>query len=298
MKQKFRDTKLNAKSMAYLEEINSIIEDYQDQGYKLTLRQLYYQLVSKNIVKNEDKQYKKLSRVLTEGRMAGIVDWDAIEDRLRRPQNVYTVEDVADALEDTCNQYRLNRQESQQIHIEVWVEKDAISNVLKRVTQKYGINILVNRGYGSVTAMKDAYNRFSRRINQGTEVVILYLGDHDPSGLDMIRDIDKRVSEMLETDANDLLFDVVPIALTMEQIKKYNPPANPAKITDSRSSEYIRKFGRVSWEVDALPPEVLTEVLETEITKRLDLTQYNKILIRERKEQGQIRKFIDTFENE
>lgn len=304
MKQKFRNTKLNAKSMEHLEAVNSIVEDYQSQGYKLTLRQLYYQLVSKNIIPNKDTEYKKLSRVLTEGRMAGYVDWDAIEDRLRRPQNVYTVADIPDALKDTYRQYRLDRQLGQKTMLEVWVEKDAISNVLKPVTQKYGVNLLVNRGYGSATAMKDAYDRFSWRLRSHSkeygidEVIILYLGDHDPSGLDMIRDIQERISLMLEIDGLELSFNVVPIALTKEQIRKYNPPPNPAKITDSRSDAYIAEHGRVSWEVDALPPNVLNKLLDDSITQYLDVKKYNKIVKKEAKQKAEIKLFIDKYENE
>lgn len=295
MKQKFRETKLNKKSMEHLNKINEIIEDYQAQGYKLTLRQLYYQLVTKNVIANENRQYKKLSRVLTEGRMAGLVDWDAIEDRLRRPQNVYTVSGVKDALEDTARQYRLDRRVGQDTEIEVWVEKDAISSVLKRVTEKYGINILVNRGYGSVTAVKDAYDRFEWRIGKGRNVIILYLGDHDPSGLDMIRDINARVSEMLRYDGYAGSFEIKPIALTMKQIKKYSPPPNPAKITDTRSPQYIAKYGAVSWEVDALPPEVLNEVLEKEVLKNLDIKTYNSRLDLEAKQKKEIRLFVDKY---
>ncbi len=298
MKQKFRNTKLNKKSMEHLNKINAIIEDYQADGYKLTLRQLYYQLVSRNVIANHVREYKKLSRVLTEGRMAGLVDWDAIEDRLRRPQNVYTVSSVKDALVDTHKQYRLNRQIGQSTHIEVWVEKDAISNILKRVTEKYGVNILVNRGYGSVTAMKDAYDRFEWRIgNHDKDIVILYLGDHDPSGLDMIRDINERISEMLSIDGYAGSFKIKPIALTMEQIKTYNPPPNPAKITDTRSPQYIAEHGRVSWEVDALPPEALIEILESEIFNLLDVDKYEKRLELEASQKLEIKAFIDTYES-
>lgn len=297
MKQKFRNTSLNKKSMAHLTMINEIIESYQVQGYKLTLRQLYYQLVSRNTISNNDKEYKKLSRVLTEGRMAGIVDWDAIEDRLRKPSGVYTVENVKDALEDTVNQYRLNRQRGQDVLVEVWVEKDAISNVLKRVTQKYGIDILVNRGYGSVTAMYDAYSRYNYALNYRdfSNVIILYLGDHDPSGLDMIRDINSRISEMLAQDGSDTLFTIKPIALTKAQIKKYSPPPNPAKLTDSRSDGYIALHGRQSWEVDALPPEVLDKILDDAICEEINVKQYNKIVTLEAVEKAEIRSIIDKF---
>lgn len=285
--------------MAHLTMINEIIESYQAQGYKLTLRQLYYQLVSRNTIANNDKEYKKLSRVLTEGRMAGIVDWDAIEDRLRKPSGVYTVEGIRDALEDTVKQYRLNRQRGQDVLVEVWVEKDAISNVLKRVTQKYGINILVNRGYGSVTAMYDAYRRYNYalRYRDVNTVIVLYLGDHDPSGLDMIRDINARVSEMLIQDGNDTAYTIKPIALTKEQIKKYNPPPNPAKLTDSRSDGYIALHGHQSWEVDALPPEVLDKILDDAICKEIDVRQYDKIVALEAVEKNSIRKIINKFKD-
>lgn len=299
MKKAFRGTTLNKKSMAHLEKINEIIEEYQDQGYKLTLRQLYYQLVSKNVIPNHVREYKKLSRVLTEGRMSGIVDWDAIEDRLRQPQNVYSVNSITEALEDTASMYRRKRQKGQDNHIEVWVEKDAISNVLKRVTQKYGINLLVNRGFSSVTAIKDAYDRFEWRIREGKKIVILYLGDHDPSGLDMIRDINKRVGEMLmhPFPVIDDVFELKPIALTMDQIKQYDPPPNPAKITDSRSPKYIEEFGGVSWEVDALPPEVMHDLLDYHIKDNLDLDKYNRVVAQESNEKSIITKFIEDYEN-
>lgn len=145
MKKKFRDVRLSKANMIRLEIINSIIEEYQHQGYVLTLRQLYYQLVSRDIIPNKPAEYSKLSILLKEGRMGGIVDWDAIEDRLRRPNIPYYVDGIEDAIEDTVKQYRLDRMLGQDTYIEVWVEKDALSGVLKRITEKYHIRILVNR---------------------------------------------------------------------------------------------------------------------------------------------------------
>jgi hypothetical protein len=300
MKIKFRDTKLNKKSMSHLITINEIVADYQIQGYKLTLRQLYYQLVSRNIIANQDREYKKLSRVLTEGRMAGIVDWDAIEDRLRQPQNVWAVDNIAEAFETIQDQYRLKRQKGQTTFVEVWVEKDAISNVLKRVTQKYGINILVNRGYGSVTAMYDAFDRYRREMKyRGCEnVVILYLGDHDPSGLDMIRDISERIGEMMNSEDIEHVFEVKPIALTMNQILEFNPPPNPAKITDSRSDGYIKRHGSQSWEVDALPPESLHSILEDAIVDEIDMVLYNEIVAKEGVHKIRINNIIENIDTD
>src|SRR3990167_2396926 len=150
MKQKFRqELHLSPKNKNQLEIINSIIEEYAEEGYTLTLRQLYYQLVSRDIIPNQQKEYAKISTLLVKGRMAGIVDWEAIEDRIRVPHIPYWVHGVQDAINDTINQYRLNRQDNQEVYIELWIEKDALSGVLQSITEHYHINLMVNRGYSS-----------------------------------------------------------------------------------------------------------------------------------------------------
>ena len=198
MKQEFRQKlRLNKKNKEQLDVINSIIDEYAGEGYTLTLRQLYYQLVSRDIIPNRQSEYAKLSTLLVKGRMAGVVDWDAIEDRIRVPDLPYWVNGMKEAIEDTISQYRLDRQDGQDVYIELWVEKDALSGVLKRITHYYHINLMVNRGYSSCTAMHDAYERFVDKVVEGKKVVVLYLGDHDPSGLDMVRDITDRTKEFL-----------------------------------------------------------------------------------------------------
>jgi len=196
-KEKFREIKLSKKNQEQLVMINQIIKEYAQDGYTMTLRQLYYQLVSKDIIPNKDTEYKKLSKLLKEGRMAGWVDWDAIEDRLRAAKITYSVTSPSHAIQDAINHYRLNRQKNQDTYIEVWVEKDALSGVLTRITSKYHVRLLVNRGYGSVTAIHDAYRRTKPMLEAGRKVKILYLGDHDPSGVDMIRDVRDRLGHML-----------------------------------------------------------------------------------------------------
>lgn len=325
MKYKFRDIKLGRANLGKLDTVNNIIEEYLEDGYKLTLRQLYYQLVSRDIIPNAQNEYAKVSKLLKEGRMAGIVDWDAIEDRLRVPYIPYWNESPNEAIKDTIRQYRLDRQKGQKTYVEVWVEKDALSGVLKRITSRYHVRLLVNRGYGSVTAMHDAYKRINGKIRNGEKVKLLYLGDHDPSGIDMIRDITERISDMLisaisfedefyELDQQEQyqyingyddqgldpdfveemaiadfsrskiykLFSVECIALTMEQINLHKPPPNPAKITDPRSKDYIKRFGSVSWEVDALNPKILNELLSEHIEKNIDMDLYNSVLKQEK----------------
>lgn len=283
MKQAFREgLHLNKKNQEQLKIINEIIEEYADQGYTLTLRQLYYQLVSRDIIPNLQKEYAKLSGLLVKGRMAGFVDWSAIEDRLRVPYIPYSVDDIDDAIYDTIRQYRLDRQDGQDVYIELWVEKDALSGVLKRITSKYHINLMVNRGYSSCTAMHDAYQRLKDKEEEGKETHILYLGDFDPSGLDMIRDVKERLEE----------FGVCPtvkhIGLTMDQIKEFNPPENPAKITDPRAKWYLQEHGNKSWEVDALDPETLHRLVKENVEELIDMDLFNEMLIKEEKDKEKL----------
>lgn len=287
-KEQFREElHLSKQNVIRLDEINSIIDEYASDGYVLTLRQLYYQLVSRDIIPNKTSEYSKLSTILVKGRMAGVVDWDAIEDRIRVPYLPYSCDDVPDAMNDLINQYRLNRQEGQETYIELWVEKDALSGVLKRVTREYHIRLMVNRGYSSCTAIHDAYERFDSVGYPCSRKVILYLGDHDPSGLDMIRDIQERLDEF----GADV--EVIPIGLTMKQIEKYNPPPNPAKITDPRAKSYIQEYGGVSWEVDALNPKTLNTLVKKNIEKLIDINLFNEQLEQEERDKEELQGYVE-----
>ena len=271
-----------------LDDITRILEDYKEQGYKLTLRQLYYQLVSSDILENKVQNYAKLSRILTDARLCGFVDWEIIEDRIRVPRIPNSWDSIQDIISAALSQYRKDRHYSQENYVEVWVEKDALSGILEPITKKYHLNLMVNRGYSSITAMWKASQRFQEQINHDKNCHIIYLGDHDPSGLDMIRDIKDR----LATFRIDNLI-VNQITLTQQQIKKYNPPPNPAKENDPRAKWYIEEFGNVSWELDALKPQVLTTLLESEITKLLDLELYDEIILEENQEKEQLEKLVE-----
>ncbi len=312
MKIAYRAMRLSKANKVRLGEINGIIEEYREQGYVLTLRQLYYQLVSRDIIPNEQKEYKKLGKLLGEGRMSGHVDWDAIEDRLRTVEKPSSWDSPADILQTACNQYRRDNMEKQPNRIEVWVEKDALSGVLERVTRKYGIGLQVQRGYGSITALKNAYDRMK---DGDGKFFILYLGDHDPSGIDMIRDIGQRIfgfwwGDNMGADVpcpSDYSvpatygkfkrqFEIIPIALTAEQIKQYDPPKNPAKLTDSRSSKYVDEHGASSYEVDALRPEVLNKILTTAIEDLMDMDLFHESIARQKAEKWVMKEAVSKID--
>lgn len=284
MKEAFRSERITPAKGVYIETVNEILEEYAAQGYKLTLRQLYYQLVARDHIPNLVQEYSKLSRILVFGRMNGLVDWDHIEDRLRKPWLPYWVTDPADAIQDVIGNYRLNRQADQETYIELWTEKDAISNILRKLSNHYHIRLVVNRGYTSCSAMKAAFERF--KYHSGNPL-ILYVGDHDPSGLDMIRDINDRLDEF-----GLWHFHIDHVALTMAQIEEYDPPPNPAKITDPRAKWYMKEFGSESWELDALRPEVLSMIVDLAILKNVDINKFMKILKKEDRDKKGLEKIM------
>lgn len=279
--------------------IVQIITAYRKQNLVLTLRQLHYQMVSHNAkYVNYDSAYKKLGNILDDCRYSGVIDWDAIEDRGRVPYIPWSADSVDDALNTVLQQYRRDRQSDQDIVVELWTEKDALSGILRRPTSKYHVRLVVNKGYSSSSAMYDAYERIKEAYNNNKKFVLLYFGDHDPSGLDMVRDIEDRLTFMMRegeemiSDPEDW-FEVKHIGLTMAQVKRYNLPPNPTKLTDSRSNAYIEKYGETCWEVDALEPAVLINLVEQFIQSTIDIDKYEEILKLERADKTKIRSIMN-----
>jgi len=280
MKQQFRTIKFHKKNLYLLEKIKEILEEYDEKGIRVTLRQLYYQLVARDIIPNKISEYQKLSTILTNARYNGNIDWYSIEDRVRVPKIPNIFLNVNELIEVACKSYQLDRWEEQKFYIELWTEKDAISSVIYPITQKYQIPVIVNRGYSSASAMFESAQRFLEQEEKTK--IILYLGDHDPSGLDMDRDIKKRLNEF------EVEVEVIRIGLTKKQTEEYNLPTNPAKMKDPRSKWYVENFGYNSWEVDALRPEVLQQLIENSILIFLDLEKYEQVKKQEQKEIRQL----------
>lgn len=292
MKEAYRDPKsFRNENRVLLGKINKVLDEYAAQGYRLTLRQLYYQLVVQNILENKQRNYAKLSRILGEARMSGLVDWDVIEDRIRVPIFPNQFESVAHGIDTLIRAYRLDRWQEQENYVEVWVEKDALSGVLEPITRKYHVRLLVNRGYSSISAMHEAAQRLQEREDEGKNCYILYFGDHDPSGEDMVRDIEERQREFGLTN-----LEVRKIALTINQVKEYKPPPNPAKMSDPRATGYVAEHGYVSWELDALPPKVLNELLVESIEELLDSEKYDSIVEKEKEDKEAMAKFAKHYE--
>ena len=288
MKEQFKEINFRQDSLDRIELCNQIIEDYQGQGLRLTLRQLYYQLVTRNAIPNIERSYKNLSTLVSDARLSGLMDWDAIEDRVRQPRRQNEFTNLRDLTEAAIRSYRLPRWHGQEHYVELWVEKDALAGVLEPLASEYHVTMMVNRGYSSQSAMYESAERFNGADEQ-RDPWLFYLGDHDPSGEDMVRDIGDRLR----------LFGVhhihvVKLALTMEQVKQYNPPPNPAKISDPRATAYIDKHGDSSWEVDALPPETLSEIIRTAFDEIVDTAKMDKVKRKEEADKRLLRRLVKS----
>ncbi|KKN10596.1 hypothetical protein LCGC14_1035080 [marine sediment metagenome] len=245
----------NAATRVLIGIANAIIEEYAADGYALTLRQLYYQFVARDLLPNEQRQYKRLGGIVNDGRLAGLIDWDAIEDRTRNIRGLAHWPDADAILTDAAASFRFDKWQDQPHRVEVWIEKEALAGVFERICRELDVSYFSCRGYVSQSEMWRAAQRLRRYEKAGQKTLILHFGDHDPSGMDMTRDI----ADRLYTFGSEATVDR--LALTMDQIGHYKPPPNPAKLTDSRASGYVSRYGYDSWELDALDPKVLSDLV-------------------------------------
>jgi hypothetical protein len=326
VKKRFSPVKLDV-----IQKTNRIITEYNEAGYKLSLRQIYYRFVAGDLFpddwvdpatgsKNSQKNYSKLGDILGDARMAGLVDWNAIEDRTRELSSVAHWTSPADIISACQRSFRLDKWGNQPYRLECWVEKDALEGIVTQAAHAQDVATFSCRGYGSLSSLWEASQRLYQYIEAGQRPVILHLGDHDPSGIDMTRDISERLNTFVEQDwlnkklapklQQKLFFksdmkvkrgdiwrdindhfgahplavdgeDSVPItirriALNMDQVEEYSPPPNPAKSTDSRYQSYYDLHGDESWELDALEPSVLDELITNTILEYRKEEQYEE----------------------
>lgn len=287
-KRKYKDIRFQAKSLDTIDKVNSIVAEYEAQGYELTLRQVYYQLVARGFIPNNERSYKNLGNLINDGRLAGLIDWHAIVDRTRNLRGNSHWDRPEDVIDFARYSYMLDRWENQPNYVEVWVEKDALIGIVSQICRKLDVPHFSCRGYTSQSEMWSAAQRFIRQDYRESRTII-HLGDHDPSGIDMTRDIQERM-DMFGADVF-----VKRVALTMEQIETFCPPPNPTKLSDARASGYIREYGHECWELDALEPKVITSLIRNEVTALLDTDLLFEIERREKMDKTNIKLISEHY---
>lgn len=265
-----------AASLETIGRANAILQELGDQGYTLTLRQLYYQMVARGMIENSDRQYDRLGSLVSDARLAGLISWTAIEDRTRSLMGLVTHHSPGQFLSGAVAGYRRDLWESQDWRPEVWVEKEALADVVGQVCNQLRVDFFACRGYVSQSEQWNAGRRLAGYISRGQRPIVFHLGDHDPSGIDMTRDNTDRLSMFAGVPVQ-----VVRLALNRDQVDRYQPPPNPAKVTDSRFADYQRLHGDQSWELDALSPRVIRDLIEGAVVRLRDPVRWEEALAEE-----------------
>lgn len=284
-------------SLALIEVCNKIIREYTAAGYILTLRQLFYQLVSRDIIPNKQSEYKRVGTIVNDGRLAGLIDWSALEDRTRNVRSVGHWDSPEDIIRVVSDQYAIDKWDGQCVRPEVWIEKDALVGVIERICDELDIAYFSCRGYTSQSEMWGAAQRFIGNAKNGQETHVIHLGDHDPSGIDMSRDIEERIQKFMAHHGYGDMFNFTRIALNRNQIDEYDPPPNPAKSTDSRFRGYMDIHGDESWELDALEPQVLSDLVREQVDKLRDDERYEDKVTQEGIEKDQLVKVYENWDD-
>lgn len=255
-------------SLEIINKANAVITEYAQQGFSLTLRQLYYQFVARGFIDNKLSEYKKLGDVINDARLAGKIDWLAIVDRTRYLRDLPHWGKPSDIIRAGSDQFRVDRWARQPYRPEVWIEKDALVGIIEGVCNELDVPYLSCRGYISQSEMWSSAQRLKNFVRKGQSPVIFHFGDHDPSGIDMTRDIGDRLNMFMGG------MEVKRLALNMNQVEEHQPPPNPAKLTDTRAQAYIAEFGNESWELDALDPATLAELIRGEIEALIERDEW------------------------
>lgn len=293
---RYQNKKLRKTTLQQIQQANEIIAEYQQAGFDLTLRQLYYQFVARDLIPNNIKEYDKLGAAVVEGRLSGLIDWDAIIDRTRQVKSNPHWTDPASIVSICGDQFQIDKWARQAVYIEVFIEKDALIGVIEGVCQENDVPYLACRGYTSVSEIWQAgHRRIRPKIQAGKSVVILYLGDHDPSGIDMTRDVRERLNLFAGHVAHEA--EIKRIALNMDQIEQYDPPPNPTKMSDSRASSYVDQFGEECWELDALDPIVIRNLIQGEIDELRDQELWDEAVKEEQQGRADLKLVADNWDS-
>lgn len=251
-----------------LNKVQIILEELEE--FKpLTLRQIYYQLVGKNYIENSSSQYGMLSKLIKHARLDNYIQWTDIEDRVRSYHDFSGWKDAdaykSSSIDGFLTNYHRDLTLSQEVYLEIWIEKDALSSIFTKVASKYTVPVVVCRGFSSVSFLNDYKTRL--RFSQSRRPVLLYFGDFDPSGVEMLKSMETTLKDELKVER----IEFKRIALQKEDIDVYNLPHSPEalKKKDTRAKKHVAEFGELAVELDALPPAVLQNKIKMAIEGEL-----------------------------
>jgi hypothetical protein len=270
-------------SIAELEARRAALYEIAEEQQPMTVRAVFYQMEVRGLVSKDKDGYTKVQQDLVKMRKDGSIPYEWFVDNTRRVIQPYTCSSIADALEDTADQYRKALWEDMDCIVQIWLEKDALAGVISPVTKKYDVPLMVVRGYGSLSFINDAAQALA---NEWRDVYVYHLGDHDPSGVNAAENIEETLKELAPT--TEIHFER--LAVTLAQMRKWRLPTRETKSSDPRAAQ----FGDLpSVELDAIAPNQLRKLVEDAILKHMSRDQYDELMEQEEAERKQIREFVD-----
>lgn len=295
-------TTRSRRSKSDIEAIKSAIVEALEADAPMTVRQVFYRLVSVGAIAKTQAEYKQtVCRLLAEMRRDGTIPYGWIADSTRWMRKPTTYDSAEDALRATARLYRQNVWRDLGEYVEVWCEKDALAGVLYDVTSEYDVPLMVTRGYPSLTYLHDAAEEMAAQINRGRSVTIYYFGDYDPSGVDISRNVETQLAAFTGAatgfnpayewlDAPDFTFERV--AVNLEQIKTFGLTTRPTKSTDSRA----RGFDGESVELDAIAPGDLRDLVREAIEDHLPAGALDAVRVAEASERDVLTRIVATMD--
>lgn len=270
-------------------DVIGVVNDLEE-WWPLTLRQIYYRLVAAGKIENTRSRYNDLSKLIKYMRIDDHLPWEVMTDRTRRVSQKRGWTDSSDFVDaETSNfleGYDRCYVSDQQNYVELWCEKDALSAIFERVAWSYCIRAVTCKGYDSITFLHDFRQRARGALSRGQTPVILYFGDMDPSGWQML----EATAQTLKEEFHLTGVEYRRIALNEQQVLDFGLPANPdaIKTTDTRYRSYVRRFGDLAVELDALHPATLEQMAEGAIRSCFDMAAFSEQMKIEKMERARL----------
>ena len=267
-------TEFRVKQAAQVMQTVNALKDY----WPLTLRQIYYRLVAAGHIENTRSKYNDLSKLIKNMRLDEILPWKVLTDRGRRLSDKRGWDDHNEFLEASVDQFLEGYErcyiQDQENYVELWFEKEALSQVFERVAWPYCIRAVTCKGYQSITFLDDYRRRAKAAQERGQVPVILYFGDLDPSGVQMF----EATQQTLEDEMDLWDVEYIRVALNPAQVADFELLSDPAavKLTDCRYKNYVWRYGMVAVELDALHPQILQEMAVEAIESQFDMDLFNE----------------------
>ena len=284
-----RDRRTNAEVQAIRETIKSILKADHPQ----TVRQVFYQLVTRGVIEKTENEYQcTVIRLLSEMRLTGEVRWDWIIDESRRTRGTQTFDNIGDALRHTAEFYRRSALRDCSDYIEIWSEKEALSGIIWDVASEYDVPVVVSKGMPSLTQVYGSFCNIRRAAKAGKSSYVYQFGDHDPTGCLIPKTIENRLYEFCER--HRCAYPTVErIALTEEQIEQRGLPTRPTKREGNR---HAHKFEGDSVELDALPSSELRALVRECIERHISPTALETFREAEDSERDILEQLADDYE--